>query len=405
MPLLSIEDVFDWRGKIVLVRADLNVPIENGVIKDDFKIVSSLPTIRYLTAHKATVILVSHLGRPAGRPDTALSLLPIARHLEKKLHRTVLFIDQGKLPAKQRWKLVKEAAEKMPLGGIILLENIRFFPGEDDASSPLARGLARCADVFVLEGFGVSHRAAASVSGVAAYLPSFAGLLLKKEVTALEKIMTKPRRPLVLVLGGAKVESKIPLLKAFVKRADTILLGGAIMSVYLAAHGFKVGGMKVDKKSARELLAVLKRGNVVMAVDAVVGGAEGENARVVDFDRSFSLDNPEEFLFDVGPKTLALFKKVITKAKTIVWNGALGKFECKKYRTGTVTLVRLLAERGRQGAEVIAGGGETAEIIRSERVASSYTLVSTGGGAMLDFLSSTEKKLPGIAALEASAKK
>lgn len=401
MSLVSIEDVQDWKGKVVLVRVDFNVPIEQGIIKDDFKISSSLPTIRYLSKRKAIVVLVSHLGRPKGQVVPALTLQPIAHYLERKMRKSVTFIDQGKFLAKNRWRLVCERVKKSSLGSIILLENIRFFRGEDDPGSPLARSLASCADAFVLEGFGVAHRAAASVSGVAQYVPSFAGLLLNKEVRALQGVMEKPRRPLVLVLGGAKVESKIPLLKEFVRRADTILLGGAIMTVYLAAKGYVVASMPVDKKLSRELLTILKRGHVVMAVDAIVGSAEGKFTRVVPFDKHFAVRNPKDFLYDIGPKTQELFSQILKKAQTIIWNGAMGRFEVRAYRAGTVGLTRLLAQCGQRGADVIAGGGETAEIIRSERRASGYALVSTGGGAMLEFLS--KEKLPGIAALESAS--
>lgn len=401
MSLAAIDSVSNWRGKIVLVRVDFNVPLEDGAVKDGYKIISALPTIRFLVRHKAIVVLVSHLGRPKGRPDPAFSLLPAARYLERSLRKTVIFVDQGRLAAKTRWQQVREVAQKLPPGGIMMLENIRFFSGEDDSESSLARSLAGCADVFVLDGFGVAHRAAASVSGVAAYLPSFAGLLLKREVSLLEKVMDKPRRPVTLVLGGAKVDSKIPLLKQFVKRADTMLIGGAIMAVYLSATGHKVGGMSVDATLGKELLGILRRAPAIMPVDAVVGGPLGENARVVSIDKNFSLDDERELIYDIGPKTLELFAKALKKSKTIIWNGAMGKFECKNYAAGTVGLVRLLSQRGRAGADVIVGGGETAEIVRAQRAASACALVSTGGGAMLEYLSGED--MPGIAAIDAAS--
>jgi phosphoglycerate kinase len=253
----------------------------------------------------------------------------------------------------------------------------------------------------VLDGFAVAHRAAASVSGISAYLPSYAGLLLEQEVSALQHVMQQPRRPLMLVLGGAKVESKIPILKSFVERADAILLGGAIMTVYLAAKGFSVGGSKTDPVLGQELLSILEKGTFIMAVDAIVGDPEGKNTRVVSFDKSFSMTNSEEIIYDIGPKTRTLFGQLLNKAKTIVWNGALGKFEQPAYRNGTASLVKKIAQRGDKGAYVVAGGGETVEMIRSLHANKSFSLVSTGGGAMLEFLSG--EKLPGIQALEFSA--
>ncbi len=388
-------------GKIVVVRADLNVPIEDGVVQDDFKISSSLPTIRYLLKHKAIVVIISHLGRPSTRYSQRYSLKPVVACLEKKLRRPVLFVNQAFFSVKNRWQRVRQIAEKLPPGSVMVLENIRFFAGEEDSRSPLARSLARCGEAFVLDGFAVAHRAAASVSGVSSYIPSYAGLLLEQEVVALQHVMQQPRQPLMLVLGGAKVESKIPILKSFVGRADAILLGGAIMTVYLAAKGFSVGGSKVDPVLGKELLSILEQGRFIMAVDAIVGDPEGNKTRVVSFDHSFSMKNSDEIIYDIGPKTRVLFDQLLSKAKTIVWNGALGKFERPAYRNGTVSLIRTIARRGDKGAYVVAGGGETVEIIRTLHAARSFSLVSTGGGAMLEFLSG--EKLPGIQALELSS--
>jgi phosphoglycerate kinase len=250
----------------------------------------------------------------------------------------------------------------------------------------------------VLDGFGVAHRAAASVSGVAKYVPSYSGLLLEREVGALEKVMDKPRHPLVLVLGGAKIETKFSLLKEFVKRADTIVLGGAFVSAYLAAQGFQVGGFVGDKKIGKKLLALVQHSRVVFPVDMVVGDADGKRTRVVPLSSDFSVPDTQEFLYDIGPESLQQYAHILSKAHTIMWNGAMGKFEVAAYRKGTVGLVRHLVACARGGAQVIVGGGETVEIVRAERAVSQLSLVSTGGGAMLEFLS--KKALPGIRALE-----
>lgn len=402
MPLPRIEDVAEWSGKIVLVRVDFNVPLEKGRVKDDFKITETIPTIRYLSQRRAKIILVSHLGRPNGRREPTLSLQPIARHLERLLRRSVVFFDHSLTHASSWTRDVRASIEALRPGSVMMLENIRFSPDEDNDQGSLARLLATCADVFVLDGFGVVHRKAASVTGITRYLPSYAGLLLAREVAGLEHVLSNPKRPLVLVLGGAKAESKIPLLKQFAQRAEIIVLGGTVMSVYLAATGFSVGGSLPDRNVGKKLLALLKRTRVVLPLDVVVGKADGRDARVMEINEDFAITKADEIIYDVGPKTIKLFGTVLNTARTIVWNGALGRFEVAAYRAGTFALARLLGKQGKAGAHVIAGGGETAQIIRSLRLAKHYTLVSTGGGAMLEFLSA-RRDLPGIAALKKSA--
>jgi phosphoglycerate kinase len=396
MPLPVLSDHTDWKGKRVIVRADFNVPLKDGKILDDYKIIQTLPTLRYLVKRGASIILVSHLGRPEGKIKRALSLRPIARELEKKLRRKILFLDQYRSSA--TWSKIKSRLDRLPAGSVTLLENIRFSALEDDPASSLAKDLASCADIFVLDGFGVSHRQAASVTGITKYLPSFAGLLLEKEVMGLQQVMKKPALPLVLVIGGAKADTKIPIIKQFARRANVILLGGALVSEYLAACGHAVGVFKANQALGKMLMQAIKKAHVILPRDVVIGTPDGKRVEILKITENFSLVDTERAIYDVGPLTIKEFEKNIAKARTVIWNGALGFFEKKSYSSGTFALARAVGAATRnQGAFTVAGGGETVEILRHLKLLSSYSLVSTGGGAMLEFLSGTS--LAGVAAL------
>lgn len=396
MPLPVLTENTDWKGKRVILRADFNVPLQEGKILDDYKIIQTLPTLRYLVKHGASIILVSHLGRPEGKKKRTLSLRPIARELERKLRRKILFLDQYRPSI--TWAKIKSRLERLPAGSVTLLENIRFSTLEDDPSSSLVKDLARCGDVFILDGFGVSHRQSATVTGITRYLPSFAGLLLAKEVMGLQQVMKKPALPLVLVIGGAKADTKIPIIKQFARRANAIVLGGALVSEYLAARGHAVGAFKANPALGKMLVQAVKHARVILPRDVVVGTLDGKRVEVLKITEDFSLGDTDRAIYDVGPLTIKEFEKHLAKARTIIWNGALGFFEKKPYSSGTFALARAMGVATRnQGAFTVAGGGETVEILRHLKLLSSYSLVSTGGGAMLEFLSGTA--LAGVSAL------
>ncbi|MFA5061802.1 MAG: phosphoglycerate kinase [Patescibacteria group bacterium] len=382
----NIKDIKDFKNKTVLVRADFNVPIKNGRILDDFKIKKGTATIKYLLNKKAKVVLVSHLGRPSGY-DKKLSLKPVKNLLEKFLRKKIKFLDV------KDWKKVQGDIVKLPSGDVTLLENIRFIKGEEENDKRVAKRLAGLADIFVLDGFAVSHRAAASVSGVAKYLPAYAGLLLTQELDGLAKVLTQPKHPLVVVLGGAKMETKIPVLKNLLSKADHILLGGGIVNTYLWAKGYKIGSSLIEKNFKREAKKYCSKHKVVMPVDVIVGNAKGKQARAIKIDKKFKVKNGQG-IYDIGPETIKLFSKYIKSAQTLVWNGAVGYFEQHPYEYGTYSVARLMAARAKGKAFGVCGGGETVEVLRKLGLMSGIDLVSTGGGAMLEYLSG--EKLPGV---------
>lgn len=383
MRLRKITDLKNLKDKRILVRVDFNVPLEKGKVKDDFKIKKSLPTIKYLLSKGAKIILVSHLGRPLG-VDKKLSLAPVAKCLEKLLGEKV------KLISDFRFQISKSDA-------VVLLENIRFFSEEEKCDILFSKRLADLADIFVLDGFAVAHRAAASVSGVAKYLPTYAGLLMAEEIEGLERATTKAKKPLVLIIGGAKTETKIPILKNFLNKADYILIGGGIFNTMLAAGGQNVGVSLFDKEHLKLIKSLSGNKKIIKPIDAVVGKENGKNARIVSLAQPLKLTK-NEGIFDIGPATVKLFAQYIKKARTLIWNGALGKFEQHPYQYGTYSLARLFAARAQGQAFGVAGGGETVEILEKLKVANEIDLVSTGGGAMLEYLSG--KILPGIKILK-----
>lgn len=390
MKIKSISSQKNLKNKTVLVRVDFNVPLKSGKIQDDFKIIQSLPTIKYLHAEGAKIVLVTHLGRPDGY-DKTKSTRPLSGLLSKKLRLDIKF-----LPAKDLLSYWEDAGQmilRMKAGQVLLLENIRFFAGEDKNDKNLAKDLSGLADVFVLDGFAVSHREAASVSGVSKNLPTFAGLLLEKEIIGLNKVMIAPKKPMVAVLGGVKMETKIPVLKSLLPKATNILVGGGIFNNYLWAKGYSVGNSLVDKNFKKEALGYGKIAKVIFPIDVIVGLPNGKKARVVKIDKHFMVPAGES-IFDIGPATIELFAKYIKKAQTLVWNGAMGYFEQHPYEFGTRAIGYLFAERSVGKAYGVVGGGETVEVLRSMDVISSIDLISTGGGAMLEYLSG--KILPGV---------
>ncbi|HLD34967.1 MAG TPA: phosphoglycerate kinase, partial [Patescibacteria group bacterium] len=304
MEIRTVKQIEHLVDQIVLLRVDFNVPIEGGKVKEDFKIVKSLPTIKYLIEKKARIIVVSHLGRPS-KPEPKYSLAPVREVLEKLLQIKIKLFKLEDLP-----KLGKFLDEEMIDGEVVMLENIRFSPNEEKNTGILAKELGDLAELFVLDGFAVAHRSAASVSGVARYLPSFAGLLLEKEIFGLSKATENPRKPFVVVLGGVKMETKIPVLKNLLPQADKVLLGGGLANTFFAAKGYAVGNTLIDEGFKKEILSYAGKDKVIFPVDVVVGEKNGKNSKMMKIDQSFKV-SANQGIYDIGPETIKLFSEQI----------------------------------------------------------------------------------------------
>ena len=384
---------FDQAGKIsgktVLVRADFNVPIAGKKIKDNYKIKKGLATIQSLVEKGAKVVIVSHLGRPK-KTEKAFSLKPVAEELGRFLQKKIALLDVTDL------KKTKQYIAQLPMRSVVMLENIRFLKGETANAQPLAKALAGLADIFVLDGFAVAHRDAASVSGVAAYIPAYAGTLLAEEVRGLDMALNHPKKPFVAVLGGIKMETKIPVLKNFLVKADYILVGGGIANTYMWAKGEKVGASVIDADFKKQILTLCAKKKVIMPIDFVVGQKNGKKARIVPAKQMML--KKTEGIFDIGPATIMMFASYIKKAKTIVWNGAMGNFEQRPYQYGTYSIAHVVAARSRGKAYGVAGGGETIEILKKLHILNDIDMASTGGGSMLEYMGG--KKLPGLEILK-----
>jgi len=389
MPLKHFDQAGKLYGKTVLLRVDFNVPVKGRKVIDSYKIKKSLTTIKDLSEKGAKVVVVSHLGRPV-RLDAKLSLKPVAEELSKFLQKKIPLLGISDLVK------TKNLIHKLNPGSIAMLENIRFLRGEIENSTNLAEDLAGLADIFVLDGFAVAHRNAASVSGIARFLPAYTGNLLQAEVEGLDRVIKNPKKPLVAILGGIKMETKIPVLKNLLKRADYILVGGGIVNTYLWAKGNKVGSSIIDKNFKKEILEYCSKKKIILPIDVVVGPANGKKAYVLPI-KNLSLKK-DVGIFDIGPQSIKLFSKYIKKAKTLVWNGAMGNFEQHPYQYGTYSMAHLLASQSKQKAFGVAGGGETIEVLQKLGVLGDVDLPSTGGGSMLEYLAGNT--LPGLDALK-----
>lgn len=375
-------------GKVVLVRVDFNVPIDNGVISDDTRIRASLPSIRYLIEHHARVVLVSHLGRPGGSVEKSLSLSPIAEKLSHLLGKLV------QMAPDSQGEEVRELVRQLGNGELMLLENIRFHKGETSNSRGFAKDLASLADVFVQDAFGSSHRAHASTTGVAKFLPSYAGLLVQKEIQFLNNAIQSPERPLVAIIGGAKVSTKIGALNALLDVVDVLVIGGAMVFTFLKAQGYEVGKSLWEENKLNVAKAFLKKAEssnveVVFPVDQVVSSecsVDSEPSVVSSF-----LIPEDEMGLDIGPESVTLITDKISSAKTVVWNGPLGVFEVPPFSKGTFDVARYLAQ---SKVTSIVGGGDLVSAFSQLGLKDLITHVSTGGGASLEFLEG--RVLPGI---------
>ncbi len=392
MKLATLANLKSVKGKRVLLRVDFNIPYgPNGSIgaEEDGRIRASLPTILKLKKGGAKIILVSHLGRPEGR-EKRYSLAPIALHLSRLLGKNIEFIkdnledDHG----------VEKKIGAMKNGDVVLLENIRFYKGEDSNSPFLARRLASFADIFVDDAFAVAHREAASNVGVTKFLPSYAGLLLEKEVRQLGRLLEKPKKPFVVLMGGAKISSKLPTLKKLLAVADCVMVGGGMANNFFVAQGLQMGKSLVspdDIKTAKLLYAKNKK-KILLPVDVLAAKRLDEKAEA-RYCKPSELTK-DEHVVDLGAETVRAWSLVIKKAKTIVWNGPVGLFEVKKFSHGSVSLGRLIAARATGKAFGVVGGGETVQCLMQTGMAEHVDHVSTGGGAMLEFLAG--KPLPAI---------
>jgi phosphoglycerate kinase len=378
------------KGRRVLVRVDFNVPLDaQGQVADDGRIVESLPTLQHLQTAGARSILMSHLGRPDGHRDPKFSLRPVVRRLSSLLGRPVPLADDivG--------MRALELSARLGNGDFLMLENLRFHPGEEANDPAFASQLARLGELFVEDAFGTVHRAHASTVGVAQHLPSFAGLLVEKEVRELSKLVDRPARPYVVLVGGAKVSDKLPLLQSFLGRADRIAIGGALAFPFLAAQGANLGATKVPTDvtaAVAEFLQAAKEGGtqVVLPSD-LVAERPGEGAPTVHGVNELPADATAQ---DIGPLTRDAFVRALAGARTVFWNGPLGRAEDPRYAVGTREVLASLSD---SGAYKVAAGGDSARIARDLGVVGVFQFVSTGGGASLEFVQGAD--LPGLAVL------
>lgn len=382
----------ELKGKKVLVRVDFNVPLdEERRITDDTRIVESLPTIRFLLEKGAKVILVSHLGRPKGKPKDEFRMDPVAKRLEELLGKKVYKADDC------IGEDVEKLANALGEGEVLLLENVRFYAEEEANDERFAQALSRLADIYVNDAFGTAHRAHASTAGVAKFLPAYAGFLMEKELEALGERLNNPVRPFLAILGGAKVSSKIGVIKKLLEKVDALLIGGGMSYTFIKAMGYEVGTSLLEEgmiEEAKSILAMAKERGVklVLPEDFVVApeGKEGVETKVVAWNEI----PPDMGGFDIGPKTVEKFGREIAQAKTIFWNGPLGLFEVDLFAQGTVEIAKKVAE---SGAVVVVGGGDTIAAIKKAGVERKITHISTGGGASLEFVEG--RVLPGVEVL------
>lgn len=391
-----LADIPTLQGRRVLLRVDFNILFRNGELEDDTRIRETLPTIHYLRERGAKVIILTHIGRPDGRVDEALRTGHVAARLAQHIDAPVHALPEFRGPH------VEAAIADMQAGDVLMLENIRFSPEEKNNAGTLAHDLASLADLFVFDAFAVAHRAEASVVGVTAYLPSYGGFLIQKEMEGLSRVLTQPERPLLLVVGGVKVETKIPVLEHLGPQADRVLIGGGVFNAYLKASGYDIGNSVVDDALLEQAYQYCSLPNVVRPMDVVVGAVDGSGARAVRIDPTPGrICGPEEGIYDIGPETMMHFGAHVADAKTIVWSGSLGLYSQPPYYMGTRAIAGALAQSSDRGAFSVVGGGDTLNAIADIGAQESIGLISTGGGAMLEFLAG--KTLPGIAALEANA--
>ncbi len=397
-----------FKNKTVLVRVDVNVPIKNNKVEDDFRINSVILTLRMLRDGGNRIILCGHLGRPEGEWEESLSLRPVARELAYQMGYKFLETahELGSYPDRRLIFFTGNLMEDthlaqlklVPESDLLFLENLRFYPQEEENAMSLARRLASCADAYVDEAFSVTHHRAVSISAITKVLPAYGGPLLEQEIKSLSFVLERRQKPFVLMMGGIKISDKIEVLEHLGKHADSILLGGGLASLVFASRGYEIGISKTEAGALNKAFQVDKnfKNKLVLPVDVVVANKD------MDKD-SIRVCPPHEVrkneqILDAGPKTILQFAGILKTAKTIVWNGPLGLFERKPFYTATIALARVIGGVGKRTAYALVGGGETVDAVRQAGQLENIDHVSTGGGAMLEFLAG--KKLPGIEALK-----
>jgi phosphoglycerate kinase len=389
----TVRDV-EVRGKRVFLRADLNVPLDDGRITDDTRIRASLPTLIYLLEHGAIVILASHLGRPHGKVNDAYRLKPVADRLGQLLRRPVRMTGDALGPG------VQDAVGKLRPGDMLLLENLRFHAGEEANDPAFAEALASFADLYVNDAFGSAHRAHASTEGITHFLPAVAGLLLEREVNALSRLLDKPPRPFHTVIGGAKISDKLNVLRVLVGRCQAILVGGGMANTFLAAKGLEMGKSLVETEQLEAAAAIIaearrRRMRLILPTDVLVAAQVHHRAprEVVPVNAV-----PKDWMVvDIGPQTVGKYREALAAAKTIFWNGPMGIFEVAPFAEGTNGIAQAIAERTAKGVITVVGGGDSVAAVQQLGLSERMSHVSTGGGASLEFVEG--RTLPGVAAL------
>jgi len=396
MPFRSLEQAGDLTGKRALVRVDFNVPMEGGQVADDTRLRSALPTIRALSIRGAKIVLLAHFDRPKGRRVPAMSLKPVVEPLSRLLEQPVAWADDCVGPD------AKAAVDSLENGGVALLENLRYHAGEETNDPAFVRELAALGDLYVNDAFSAAHRAHASTEGLARALPAYPGLAMKAELEALEAALGAPRRPVLGIVGGSKVSTKLDLLKNLVTKLDKLAIGGGMANTFLYAQGHDVGASYCEKEladTAREIIGLAGRNNckLFLPIDIVVAEkmAAGSPARV----RGLGEVDEDERILDAGPETVARLKRAMENSHTLIWNGPLGVFEIPPFDKATVEAARYAAQLAREGRLVaVAGGGDTVAALNHAGSVHDFTFVSTAGGAFLEWMEG--KTLPGVAALE-----
>jgi phosphoglycerate kinase len=380
-------------GQRALVRVDFNVPIKDGVVTDNTRIVASLPTIEYLRNHGARVVLMSHLGRPKGGPDAKYSMAPVVSELEKLLGAPVKFITDPAAPE------AITTTKRLPRGGVAVMENTRFWPGEEKNDPEVAKIFAALGDFYVNDAFGSAHRAHASTEAVARLLkPAVSGFLMEKELEYLGGALEKPQRPFVAVLGGAKISGKIDLVEALLPKVDAILIGGAMANTFFKAMGLETGKSLVEDDRVEMAKALMDRAGSKLGLPS--GGVIAEELKPGVPTLTVQRDQipPGWAVFDIDPATEKEFGRRIAEAKTVIWNGPMGVFETPPFDHGTRAIALAMAKASETGAVTIVGGGDSAAAVSEAGLADKMSHVSTGGGASLEFLEG--KELPGVKALD-----
>ncbi|HUH97968.1 MAG TPA: phosphoglycerate kinase [Anaerolineales bacterium] len=383
----TVKDI-DLKGKRVLMRVDFNVPMQDGKVTDDKRIKASLPTIQYVLDQGASLILMSHLGRPKGGPDPEFSLRAASQVLASLLGRPVKMAPDCVGPE------VEKMAQALQPGEVLMLENTRFHAGEEKNDLDLAKQLASLGEVYVNDAFGSAHRAHASTEGVARFLPAVSGFLMEQELEYLGRATSNPERPYIAILGGAKISDKIAVVENLLAKCDKLIIGGGMANTFLAARGYAMQDSLVEAPAVETARSIMSKAGskLLLPVDAVIADKfeAGAASKVVDVDKV-----PAGWrIMDIGPRSIETFQAALKGAKLIVWNGPMGVFEMPKFAEGTFAIAKLLAS---SGATTVIGGGDSASAVKKAGVAKQMTHVSTGGGASLEFLEG--KELPGVAAL------